>query len=141
MMIGSSVLAWLRLCHVVQKIGRAQNNHLRAWDLNEAQFDVLAQIGASQGITQQQLADKLLVTKGNVSQLLNRMEHLGLLRRCPKQRNNALLLTEKGQELHDNVVPAIEALIAKQFSALSEAEVVNLLRLLRKLDRALPQQD
>ncbi len=140
-MIGSSVLAWLRLCRVAQKIGRAQSIYLRAWDLNEAQFDVLAQIGASQGITQQQLADKLLVTKGNVSQLLNRMENVGLLRRCPMQRNNTLLLTEKGQALHDVVVPAIEELVAQQLSALSEAEVVNLLRLLRKLDRALPWPD
>ena len=140
-MIGSSVLAWLRLCRAVQKIGRTQSIYLRTWDLNEAQFDVLAQIGARQGITQQQLADKLLVTKGNVSQLLSRMEKLGLLRRCPEQRNNTLLLTEKGQELHDVVVPAIEELVAKQFSALSEAEVVNLLHLLRKLDRSLPWQD
>ncbi len=140
-MIGSSVLAWLRLCRVVQKIGRMQSVYLRTWNLNEAQFDVLAQIGASQGITQQQLADKLLVTKGNVSQLLSRMENLGLLTRCPEQRNNVLSLTEKGQELHDSVVPAIEELITQQLSALSEVEVANLLRLLRKLDRALPWQN
>ena len=137
-MIGSSVLAWLRLCRVVQKIGRTQSTYLRTWDLNEAQFDVLAQIGASQGITQQQLADKLLVTKGNVSQLLSRMENLGLLTRCPGQRNNTLSLTEKGQRLHDSVVPAIENLIAEQFSGLSVPEVLSLLRILRKLDRSLP---
>ncbi len=137
-MIGSSVLAWLRLCRIVQKIGHTQSTYLRTWDLNEAQFDVLAQIGASQGITQQQLADKLLVTKGNVSQLLSRMENLGLLTRCPEQRNNILSLTEKGQQIHDSVVPAIENLITEQFSALSATEVLSLLRVLRKLDRSLP---
>ncbi len=137
-MIGASVLAWLRLCRIVQKIGRTQSTYLRTWDLNEAQFDVLAQIGASQGITQQQLADKLLVTKGNVSQLLSRMENLGLLTRCPEQRNNTLSLTEKGQRLYDSVVPAIEDLITEQFSALSAPEVLSLLRILRKLDRSLP---
>ncbi len=137
-MIGPSVLAWLRLCRIVQKIGRTQSIYLRTRDLNEAQFDVLAQVGASQRITQQQLADKLLVTKGNVSQLLNRMENLGLLTRCPEHRNNTLSLTEKGQQLHDTIVPAIENLITEQFSALSASEVLNLLRILRKLDRSLP---
>jgi DNA-binding MarR family transcriptional regulator len=137
-MIGASVFAWMRLCRVVQKIGRAQSAYLRTWDLNEAQFDVLAQVGACQRITQQQLADKLLVTKGNVSQLLNRMENLGLLARCPVQRNNTLSLTEKGQQLHDIVVPAIEQLITDQFSTLPASEVLDLLRILRKLDRSLP---
>ncbi len=68
-MLRSSVLAWLRLYRVVQKIDRAQSAYLRSWDLNTAQFDVLAHVGAHKGITQQELADSLLVTKGNISQL------------------------------------------------------------------------
>ena len=136
-MLRSAVLAWLRLYRVVQKIDRAQSAHLRAWDLNTAQFDVLAHVGAHKGITQQELADSLLVTKGNISQLLDRMEKLDLLKRCQERRNNTLLLTEKGEELYERVVPAIEKLIEEQFTALSASEIANLLGLARKLDRAL----
>src|SRR5690242_11956524 len=95
----SALLAWLRLARVFQKIDRASVVLLRPWDLNVAQFDVLTQVGSSQGITQQELADRLLVTKGNISQLLDRMERLGLLKRCQEGRTNTLILTETGQRL------------------------------------------
>ncbi len=137
-MLGSAVLAWLRLFRVFQKIDRAQTVHLRTWELNVAQFDVLARVGAQRGITQQALADSLLVTKGNISLLLDRMERLGLLKRCPEKRSKYLVLTEKGQELHDRVVPAHEELIAQQLTALSASEVTELQRILRKLDHSLP---
>lgn len=136
-MLRSSVLTWLRLYRVFQKIDRAQTIHLRSWGLNVAQFDVLARVGAQRGMTQQELADSLLVTKGNVSLLLNRMEQLGLLRRCQEKRSNILVLTPKGQELHDRVVPAHEDLIASLMTGLAPGEIAELQRLLRTLDHSL----
>lgn len=131
------VLAWLRLFRVFQKIDRASSEHLRTWGLSTAQFDILARVGASRGITQQELADRLLVTKGNISQLLDRMEKLGLLRRCQEKRSNILVLTEQGQALYDRVVPAQEQLIEEQLASLSSSEIGDLQRLLRKVDHAL----
>jgi DNA-binding MarR family transcriptional regulator len=136
-MLRPAVLAWLRLYRVVQKIDRMQSVHLRTWGLNTAQFDVLAHVGARRGLTQQELADSLLVTKGNISQLIDRMEGLGLLRRCQGKRNNTLALTDTGQELYARVVPSTERLIEQQLTALSASEVAELLRLARKLERGL----
>lgn len=132
-----SVLARLRLYRVSQKIDRVLSVQLRSSGLNMAQFDVLAHVGAARGITQQQLADRLLVTKGNISQLLDRLEKRGLLRRCQDGRNNTLALTEQGQELYERTVPVHEQLIEEQLAVLSAQEVGDLLRLLRKLDHAL----
>jgi DNA-binding MarR family transcriptional regulator len=132
-----SVMAWMRLARVFQKIDRASEVHLRPWNLNVAQFDVLARVGAAKGITQQELADKLLVTKGNISQLLDRLEQRGLLKRCQEGRTNTLSLTEEGQQLYAQVVPAQEEMVAQHFSALTSQEVNQLLHLLRKLDRAI----
>lgn len=132
-----SVMAWMRLAHVFQKIDRASEVHLRPWNLNVAQFDVLARVGAAKGITQQELADRLLVTKGNISQLLDRLERRGLLKRCQEGRTNTLSLTEEGQQLYAQVVPAQEEMVAQHFSALTSQEVNQLLHLLRKLDRAI----
>jgi DNA-binding MarR family transcriptional regulator len=69
------VLAWLRLMRVFQKIDGASARHFQSHEpkLSTAQFDVLAQIGAAEGRTQQELAESRLVTKGNNTQLLNRM--------------------------------------------------------------------
>ncbi|GAC1324779.1 MAG: MarR family transcriptional regulator [Chloroflexota bacterium] len=132
-----SVLAWLRLARVFQKIEHSVEEHCRCHGLSAAQFDVLAHVGAAEGITQQQLADRLLVTKGNVCQLLDRMERGDLLRRRQEGRANRLFLTPKGRELYGQVVPAHESVIAEQFIALSTHEQEQLLALLRKLDRAL----
>ena len=132
-----SVMAWMRLARVFQKIDRASEVHLRPWNLNVAQFDVLARVGAAKGITQQELADRLLVTKGNISQLLDRLERRGLLKRCQEGRTNTLSLAEEGQQLYAQVVPAQEEMVAQHFSALTSQEVNQLLHLLRKLDRAI----
>ncbi|GHO85856.1 MarR family winged helix-turn-helix transcriptional regulator [Dictyobacter formicarum] len=136
-MLRSAVFAWLRLSRIFQKVGRASDVFLRSWGLSTAQFDILAQVGAARGITQQELADRLLVTKGNVSQLLDRMEKQGLLTRSQERRSNILSLTAKGQELYERVVPAQEELIARQFHGLTPDEVNELLLLLRKLDHSL----
>ncbi len=132
-----AVLAWLRLARVFQKIDTHSERSFRAHGLNTAQFDVLAQVGAASGITQQELADALLVTKGNVSQLLGKMEQDGLIARRQEGRTNCLSLTERGQALYQIVVPRQEALIADLLASLSADEQRELLRLLRKLDHSM----
>lgn len=132
-----ALLAWLRLARVFQKIDRASTDNFRCRSLSMAQFDVLAHVGAQEGQKQQDLADSLLVTKGNVCQLLDRMEQSGLLLRQQDGRANRLYLTEKGQHLFAEVVPEHEEVIVKLLSALTPEEQIQLLDLLRKLDRAL----
>jgi len=131
------LLGWLRLMRVFQKVDRVSGEHLRVWDLSVAQFDVLARVGTAEGIKQQEVADSLMVTKGNVCQLLDKMEARGLLSRRQESRANRLFLTDTGRRLFEEVVPAHEAVIAERFSVLSEGEQAQLHEILRKLDRAL----
>ena len=136
-----SVAAWVRLLRVAQRVERDLGARLRErWGLNNAQFDVLAHVGAEEGIVQQRLADSLLVTKGNVAQLLDRMEKRGLIERRPEGRTNRLYLTDEGRRLFAEVVPAHEALIAERLSVLSKEEQRHLSRILRKLDRSLNKE-
>jgi DNA-binding MarR family transcriptional regulator len=132
----SAVALWLRLARIYNHNVRATSEHLREWNLTPAQFDVLAQVGSAEGLTQVELADRLLVTQGNITQLLDKMEHAGLLERRREGRINRLSLTEVGRALYNQVVPAQEALQQRQFSALSAEEQRQLLSLLRKVDHA-----
>ena len=132
-----AVLAWLRLARVFQKINTRSERFFRAQGLNTAHFDILAKVGAADGMTQQELAAALLVTKGNISQLLAKLEQEGLVKRRQEGRTNCLSLTERGQALFQVVVPRQEDLIADLLSPLSSAEQHELLRLLRKLDHSL----
>jgi DNA-binding MarR family transcriptional regulator len=136
----TAVLVWLRLARVFQKIDRASEVHLRAWDLSVAQFDILAHLWATEGMMQQELAHSLLVTKGNISQLVERLEARGLLRRCQHGRALLLYLTERGRKLAEEVVPAHERFIAAQLAVLDAPAQEQLRALLHRLDRALDGQ-
>ena len=134
-----AVSAWMRLARVFQKIDRRSAEAFRAAGLTTAQFDVLAQVGAREGGSQQELADLLLVTKGNVAQVLDRMEERGLIERRPVERGrgNRLFLTDEGKHIRAAVVPAQEHRITGLFAGLSSDEQSDLRRLLRKLERSL----
>src|SRR5438067_9295271 len=133
----AGLLAWMRLARVFQKVDRVATESLRYRQLSPAQVDVLAKVGSFEGISQQELANALLVTKGNVCQLLDKMEGSGLLERRPDGRVNRLFLTDQGRRIHDEVVPRHDAMLAEHFSTLNEDEQRELLRLLRQLDHAL----
>lgn len=131
-----AVIAWLHLLRIVRRTERAAAEELRRWDLSYAQFDVIAQLGAAEGITQQELARRLLVTQGNITQLLDKLEARGLVRRCPVGRTNRLVLTDAGRELWAAVVPAHEDWQAARFAGLTCEEQRELMRLLGKLERS-----
>jgi DNA-binding MarR family transcriptional regulator len=137
--INLAVLSWLRLARVAQKVDRISTCTLRSHDLSLAQFDVLVRVHTQEGLTQRELASALLVTKGNVCQLLDRMEQSHLLERRPEGRTNRIYLTERGIQMLESALPAQEASISRLFSALNAQEQATLLRLLRKLDRSLDE--
>lgn len=133
-----AVRAWVRMLRVSQKVQPALTDTLRDLGLNVAQFDILDTLAAREGLTQQDLADALLVTKGNVTYHLCRMEERGLVDRRPEGRKNRLYLTGEGRRLLEEALPEHEALIDVRFSGLSVEERAQLAELLKKLERSQP---
>src|SRR4051812_18049768 len=91
------LLAWMHLMRVFTKMQQHSMDQLKCYDLTPSQFEVMSRLSASPGITQQALAESLLVTKGNVCGLIDRLEAQKLVeRRCDPQdrRSNLLYLTE-----------------------------------------------
>lgn len=127
--------AWLKLAYLVNWTKRTGAERLRPWNLSPAQFDVIAQVGANKELVQQDLAERLLSTQGNVSQLLSGMEKRGLIRRRVAGRSNRLSLTPQGKALFYELVPYQEAWHAERFGALNPEEQSELLRLLEKLEQ------
>jgi DNA-binding MarR family transcriptional regulator len=132
-----SVIAWLRLARVYHKVDRVSAEHLSTYGLSVGQFDVLAQVGAHEGITQRELAEKLLVTKCNVCQILSRMEERGLVTRRQECRAKRPFLTEEGRSLFDEVVPSQEELINRLLSCVPSEDHNLLSKTLGRLDRTL----
>jgi DNA-binding MarR family transcriptional regulator len=136
------LLAWLHLMRVFSRVQRQEANHLAKYNLTLAQFDVLSRLSVTEGITQQALADQLLVTKGNVCGLIDRLSEQGLVERRadPEDRRaNLLYLTAAGRALAQQVVPAHQRVLHSLMRGLDEAEQRQLLGLMRKLDRSLAE--
>ena len=131
------VLAWLRLMRVYQKVDRRTAAMLRCFGLSVSRFDILNHAGVREGRTQQELANALLVTKGNIVQLLDGMEADGLLYRRRSGRTNHIFLTDRGRELRREALAAQEANIEQALAALTPEKQQAMLALLRKLDRSL----
>jgi DNA-binding MarR family transcriptional regulator len=130
--------AWVRMLRLSQKVQPALAETLRRLGLNPAEFDILDTLAAREGLTQQELADALLVTKGNMTYHLCRMEERGLVDRRPEGRKNRLYLTGEGRRLLEEALPEHEALIDERFSGLSVEDRAQLADLLKKLDRSQP---
>jgi len=132
-----ATIAWLRLARIYQKIDRRSAVTLGAHNLSVSRFDVLNHAGSPEGRTQQQLAESLLVTKGNITQLVDAMERDGLLTRQRDGRFKRIYLTEEGRALRAAAIADQEAALASEFALFNEAELACLVRLLRELDHHL----
>lgn len=132
------VLTWMHLLRIHQQVQKCEVAHLAKYNLTLPQFDVLVQLYREQDITQQMLADRLFVTKGNVCGLMDRMVEQGLVERGadPEDRRAyKLQLTPKGRALIEVVLPAHRELLASKIGRLSPPKVKQLQALLNELDR------
>jgi MarR family transcriptional regulator, organic hydroperoxide resistance regulator len=128
-----AVRAWLGWQHQAARTERLLGAALRRHGLNHGQLAVLLTIGTAEGLTQQDLADRLGLTEANVSQVLDRLEAAGLVRRVPEARAYALHLTDESRLLLAAAVPEQEALIVAQFAELTPDEQEQLRRLIERL--------
>jgi len=136
------VLAWIYMMRVTDKLHRLEAEHLAQYELTPAQFGVLAQLTANEGITQQSLSERLFVTKGNVCGLLGRLEERGLIVRNSDpedRRTNHVCLTPAGRDLATRVVPANEQFISDYMATLGRQDQEMLRGLLRRLDKSIAE--
>jgi DNA-binding MarR family transcriptional regulator len=81
---------------------RLDSRHVRSMRLTTSQFDVIATLGDTDGLTCSELSAQTLVTKGTLTGVLDRLEKKGLLKResVPNDRRSIKVrLTDKGNAL------------------------------------------
>jgi DNA-binding MarR family transcriptional regulator len=121
------------------RLERRMGEALGVHGLTLPQFDVLATLWHGEGITQQELAERLLVSKGNVVGLIDRVGAAGWVERRPDpedRRANRLYLTEAGREILARAWPCQVALGQKIFGTLTEGELRLMHELLERLEQA-----
>ena len=118
---------------------RCSGSHIREFALTPAQFDIIATLGNTDGMTCKELGEKTLITKGTMTGVLDRLEGKGLLVRNPSPddgRSWITRLTRKGQTLFEEIFPAHMRHLEPLFESMNDNELKNLRTQLRRLREA-----
>lgn len=129
--------AWIRLLGVT----RQAENHLREFlrvnhDTTLPRFDVMAALWRRrEGISMSELSRMLLVSNGNATAVVDRLEREGLARRTPDRsdrRTVRVALTEAGLRQFERLAGEHEREVNALFGALTEADLDTLTDILRR---------
>lgn len=104
-------IAVARACQLMQLTLARNMAHL---DLKPPHLDILINLYRREGISQQELARKLLVGRSNMSMLLPQLEKRGLIERRSDSRDKRVLrlhLTDEGKSVTEQAMKIQTALI------------------------------
>jgi DNA-binding MarR family transcriptional regulator len=108
------------------------------WNLTLPQFEVLAELARANegGFTFVELSRLLLVTSGNLTGIVDRLEEQRLVERRPDARDRRVIrvaLTERGRRVTDQMLPAHAADIEEILSFMPRSALNELSDLLGRL--------
>lgn len=127
---------WVKLARAFTMVSRKSEESIRTFKLTSAQFAVIEALGHLGDMTVGKLCEKMLVTGGNMTLVLDNLEKLELVQRVknPKDRRALnITLTDKGKRLFEEIFVMHAENIEETMSVLSEEEQQQLGGLLKKL--------
>jgi DNA-binding MarR family transcriptional regulator len=116
---------WVALVRAHNAVERTLSKALQPLGLKPAQLDILLNLFRFPGLSQHDLARKLLVGRSNMSMLLPQLEKRGLLTRTADDKDKRVLrlaLTGPGLDLTRQAIDIHVALIDKVMGASSQAD-------------------
>lgn len=113
--------------------------HIRAMGLTASQFDIIATLGNTEGMSFRDLGERTLITKGTLTGVVDRLEAKGLVRRVASAvdgRSQLVQLTKSGEKLFGKVFPAHLCHLAQAFSGFSQKNLETAEKALQQLKEA-----
>jgi DNA-binding MarR family transcriptional regulator len=111
---------------------------LRAYDLSVTAFNALATLaGAGRPLCPHELSERLLISRGAVTQILDLLVKQGRIQRRPHPHDRRSLLvglTPKGRRVLERAQPQVAEATSRTLAGLSPDEQKLLAELLRKLE-------
>ncbi len=135
--MGERFLKSIRLlAECMQGYERLSGEYVRRSGLTHAQFDIIATLGNTPGMSYKELGDKTLITKGTLTGVIERLEQKGLVERqrndCDK-RSFFVRLTAEGERTFRTVFPEVIAQSGKVFADYTEDDFAQLEKTLSAL--------
>jgi MarR family transcriptional regulator, 2-MHQ and catechol-resistance regulon repressor len=113
--------------------------HVRTLGLTPSQFDIIATLGNTSGISYKELGEKTLITKGTLTGVINRLELKKIISRTlspSDARSQIIQLTRTGETLFSYAFPAHIKHLERIFTNFSQSNLDKLTQDLQKLQHA-----
>jgi DNA-binding MarR family transcriptional regulator len=128
---------WLRLLTCTTLIENEVRRRLRdQFDITLPRFDLLAQLDRTpNGMTLGELSQRMMVSNGNITGLVDRLAEQGLIRRRPlpkDRRVQVVNLTPEGRKFFRGMARANADWVGEIFAGLSPKDIEALMPLLAK---------
>jgi MarR family transcriptional regulator, organic hydroperoxide resistance regulator len=120
---------YFRFIRLQQRVFAEMAQTLKPTGLSIPQFDVLSTLTEQEGLSQGDLAQRLYVTKGNVSGLIDRLVEAGYVERRSApgdRRSNTLHLTQEGQRVAQDGIRLQKAFVADTLGKMSGEDLKRL---------------
>jgi DNA-binding MarR family transcriptional regulator len=117
---------WFRLIRLEARLQAAVGERLREIGVSIPQCDVLTTLTEKEGLSQQELATRLYVTKGNISGLIDRLAEAGFVERrstANDRRQHAIYLTGAGRAMAETAIAVQRRWIASTLGRMSERDL------------------
>ncbi|MEB3215995.1 MAG: MarR family transcriptional regulator [Nostocales cyanobacterium 94392] len=124
------------LVRTYQAFSAYSEAHVRQMNLTPAQFDVIATLGNTLGMSMGEIGEKTLITKGTLTGIIDRLQQKQLVEReVPSDNRRSVIarLTPKGEALFAQVFPEHIAYLEERFTQLEPSELQLLEVLLKRL--------
>jgi DNA-binding MarR family transcriptional regulator len=115
---------------------------VRSLGFTESQFDIIATLGNTAGMTCKELGEKTLITKGTLTGVLDRLDKKGLIARTQgddDRRQLFIKLTPAGEQTFADTFPQVVRQGRQSFAKYREEDFVALERELLKLKNCLSE--
>lgn len=128
------------LAQCYQTFEKLSNTALRRTRLTPSQFDIIATLGNTEGMTFRELGERTLITKGTLTGVIDRLEAQDLVRRVAQtddRRCTLVQLTEAGQRKFESIFPSHIQHCRQPFADYKEEDFASLERELARLKASL----
>jgi MarR family 2-MHQ and catechol resistance regulon transcriptional repressor len=115
---------------------------VRSFGFTESQFDIIATLGNTAGMTCKELGEKTLITKGTLTGVLDRLDKKGLIARTQgddDRRQLFVKLSLAGEQTFADIFPQVVRQGRKNFAGYREEDFLALERELLKLKNCLSE--
>lgn len=118
------------------------DSYFQKFDISDSKFNLLVILYKTSegGLALSEIGDRMLVTKANITGLIDRLERQGFVKRIrddADRRKILAVITEKGRKFTENIIKKYRDWSNKMMATLDDSEKDQLINIMVKLQKGL----